>query len=465
VIPDHTVNLATNPDGTVNLQIGENWCHSRRDPQTEASRFVKKCLTEFESHTPRPRSVFVIGIGWGYHVPLFIEAFPEIELYFYEPIEAVHAVLEQTGRLEELSLSGANIVTDPAAVLRKQPLLFLFPFHRRTLPDQLEALLSATSRVDHATANRFTGLWIRNFVKRLVLKESFNFLTQIESSVPGGAALYCGAGPCAISELAPLIGQNRHPFFLIASDSAVAPLYRVGITPDLVLSIDSGYATLYHLKALLQLTRSRTLPSDLPFLTWSAGPLFLEQLGGSTLFYPTTFPFDQLCEGLYPIEPFLNRSRNQSGIALHLARIAGCSVLYTAGADGITNGVESHIPGNGYTLYALQNNSRTRPVESYRPRGYGPTLTEKNRVSLDGLARMADEFSIELRPISSHKTQFASECKRGEVSHTLSFRTLPTERLRTHLLRHQESIPFRQLENEGIHRFEEQTRRALRLLR
>jgi len=53
--------------------------------------------------------------------------------------------------------------------------------------------------------------------------------------------IVCGAGP-SLQETIPLLREHREKFTVIAVDSSLMPLYRNGIDPDLVLTIDAGSA-------------------------------------------------------------------------------------------------------------------------------------------------------------------------------------------------------------------------------
>jgi hypothetical protein len=194
--------------------------------------------------------------------------------------------------------------------------------------------------------------------------------------------------------------QNK--FYVICADTALAPLLAAGLEPDLVISVDSGRGTAYHFVAAARIRQ----PFLFPVLSYLAGSRVLPYFFRKRYYYRSTLPLDQwLASGpLGQVEEWRNPARNPLGLALHVARLLGAPVLYTAGADLRAQGDASHTRGTGYTEYILPTLRRCYPITMYRPGGYrtlpdDERRTLKNRLSLRGAQDMATGFGLRLLAI------------------------------------------------------------------
>lgn len=313
--------------------------------------------------------------------------------------------------------------------------------------------------VDRATGGRFLRQWTRNAILRIgdattPAQAALEFLVPprseddsrssvhtIESAdrSPAPELLYCGAGPQLLYDLglapAPTasvrlnrkrtVGSGdvqqqrvedlRRRFFIVAADTAIAPLLAAGITPDLAISVDSGPGTYYHLLAARQLPGDGTPAGQqrfgFPVLSNLAGsrclPLFFERC----LYYRSTMPLDQwLGEGPLSAIPELNNpSRNAVGLALHIARTLGVRSVKTAGANFQSLGRLTHARGTGYSEFARERLHRLYSIEMYQPGGYatrsgpakGGRRTQKNEVSYQNALRMAASFGLEFAELET----------------------------------------------------------------
>ncbi len=392
----------------------------------EAGRFAAEILDRPELTRPGS-AVLVVGCGWGYLLEALRAKVPAGEpapFYFFEPRPEIAATLLSADRERTLSaLYPGRFFYDAAALataLRAARAhgeisglqIEVTPAYRRLFSDlgtTMESLVrDALGQVslDRATIGRFFLRWGWNFVRRLAGRDSIRYLTGLAGS---GEFVYCGAGPGLLADLA-VLGDppDQAGLFVIAADTALAPLLAHGIRPDLVLSVDSGPGTEYHFRALEHWLGSPgaggagpqglRLPLSVPVLTWNAGPACLPLFFANIFTYRSTFPLDQVLGAgpLAAIPEWRNLSRNTMGLALHLAALAGQTALYTAGADFRSKAGESHTRGTGYALFALERGSRLRPPGNYRPGGYHAGLTPKNREIVAGLERMSAELGVRL---------------------------------------------------------------------
>jgi hypothetical protein len=445
--------LIHNTDGSVNLVRNGITLHSRHNPEREAKRFAISVSDQLHQRNIKSKSILLIGVGWGYHIPYICKLCSECTIYIFEPIPEILKILKESGRIEALHLSNLVWIDNPDAVNHLHPLTMVLPVYGRIFRRRLASILSPSGGIDTTTASRFARIWFRNFFKRVSDRKGLPYLVRIDHDSPTPpAALYCGAGPHLIDEIAPLIQSNRHPIFLIASDTALAPLQAAGLHPDIVISMDAGYGTYEHLNAFLKSRNSPNgLPGDTPFLTWTGGPASLETLNANILLYPTTFPLDQLIEPLVRQPAWINPSRNQAGIALHIAARAGCAKLFTAGADFVaSDGADTHTGGTGYTLYAMKRLDRTHPLEGYRVRGYGRHLTEKNRSARTGLNDLSTELHIPVLPVSKNGDDFILSSRGDDLNIRFLVNEIPTGQIREYILHNIDRIDYRTIEDSGV---------------
>ncbi|MEQ9366780.1 MAG: DUF115 domain-containing protein, partial [Leptospirales bacterium] len=337
--------------------------------------------------------------------------------------------------------------------------------------------ISGATGVDEATGVRFLRQWTRNALIRLQPAEgSLDFLTPrpesppVDHSIdpPARDVLYCGAGPGLLRDLglearteaAPGSAGNsaraerlrdlRKRYFIVAADTALAPLLHAGLAPDLAISIDSGPGTYYHLIAAVAASADRNGRFAFPVLSNLAGPRCLDLFFDRCYYYRSTTPLDQWL-GLGPLSGVLelqNPTRNAVGLALHIARSLGGRRLATAGADFRGDGYRTHSNGTGYTEYARERVRRCYSLEMYRPGGYirrdgatGGRRTEKNEAGYESTIRMAAEFGVELeRPRSGNRDarmETLLDSDRGQKEPrdlpALQVRSLPVVELREFL--------------------------------
>lgn len=454
--------------------------HSARDPAREAERFADELLAR------APEGLcLVVGLGWGYAAVALAARLGRAELserfLFFEPIDSAGPLLENAGRLAELRDAGARIIPGDIGELRRalagaRASIEILPVYRRLWPD-LAAQVAATlggpagaADVDRSTALRFVRQWTRNAILRLVDSETLRFASapapeatdapddaQSSLSRPPLAALYCGAGPNLLAELAPLrtrLESAERPLFVLAADSALGPLYQAGVVPDLILSVDSGPGTYLHFLAALR--NGAAAPLAPPVLAWLAAAPTLERLCAQTIFFRSSAPLDQLLgAGVLGIAPeWRNPARNLAGLALEAAARAGARILYLAGADFQTHGGLSHAPGGGYTEHALLRASRTTPLADYRPRGYSETLTRKNETARAGLNDRARELNITLRPLASDAARLAKNPNSPRPDWAAALGTVDIEcrRLRRDLAALRPRLDWRELATLGLSR-------------
>ncbi len=420
--------------------------HSSRDPFKEASRFLNQFKTDSSQ-----KSILIAGLGWGYLADAAAADtwFKNRNLYFYEPSENVSRHLIQTGRYRELLLKTSSfpnimIFFRIQELIRRiqadqEPLsVIINPAYQRAfpgLPEMLSAFLTENSH-DMKSSQIFLRQWIRNSVMLHTHYSPLDFLDAPEQGAshndPEVPLVYCGGGPDLIENLfkAADPGRLKEKIWLISSDTAAAPLLLSGLSPDLILSADSGRGTLYHFYAMMHsLPRDSrknaalasqppgtpkknlklsSVPFSIPALTWTPGPLFLHSFFHHTVYYRTGFPLDTALaandETFASLSLVTNPVRNAAGIALHIAEITGRKEIFMAGSLFRSKNGVSHERGTGYQYYSLLDCSRTSPHESRKSGRYSDDRSGFNQDSFDAMNSFAREKGITIRHLEEKDT-------------------------------------------------------------
>lgn len=391
---DPSIRLVQNPDGSPNIEVRGRLLHSKHNPLEEARRFIEPLL---DLENPEP--LVILGFGAGYVARAIFELCPAWTgaPYFSGKVLFV----ENQPQLFPLGLEflpedvkrHVRLLPDLASAsgfASGQVRLASLPAHRALFPELHKP------GVDVSTRQRFFRVWTSNAVRRLCGSMQYVIPGQAEET----ALVYCGASPALFAGFE----QTSRPAIVAAADTALAPLIDAGIVPDLVLSIDAGPGTLYHLQAARIAARNRgTSLESIPVFTWAGGHAALESFFDTLWFYRSTFPLEQIL-GYGPLAfapEQVNESRNTAGLALLFAHLLGIRRVELAGTGYVSAGTVTHVPGTGYDLYARYRQTRITPAAGYRPRTYSEELSGKNRISASGLEAMANRMSIELRKTDS----------------------------------------------------------------
>ncbi len=362
--------------------------------------------------------MLLIGIGWGYHLDIIEKFLQKSQISFFEPVYEIQVLLQDSGRLQQWKKAGITILDsiDSAELTVPFEAVLIFPQHRRYFPDLQKFAASLLPRieqksVDQSTSKHFLRSWLRGCFIRFDRNPTLNFISSISMRKK---ILFCGAGPGLLEDLRNRPDRNT---FIIAADTALAPLLLAGIRPDLVLSVDSGPGTSFHLTAAQKAKGTLDRKLDIPVLTWMAGAGFLSEYFSEILYYRSTFPVDQILGSslLSYLPEWTNPARNTIGLAVRIAHMSGAEILYTAGAGFVSRRNRTHEKDTGYFHYAMQRCSRTYGIDMYRPGGYASEPTAKNRAALSGVEEMGDELGLQLlawngpdAPFAIHKSGSSS---------------------------------------------------------
>ena len=378
--------LTKDKQGNINIQVNEFSLHSSYTARKEAERLASKILNLVLKKNVQ---LVIIGIAWGY----IIEEIHKLaklkekntsrldNLYFWEPIAEVCQLLNKHDRFKELKNRHSKLYSSMQELIKelvqttqensqKYPKIefFVFPNYNRLFASEMQKILRKLQdaiqqeEVDQTTQFKFVRQWTRNAFKRINQdNKKLYFFEHLEQEILDSEEnfVYCGAGPHLLSEIQNLPEKP----FIIASDSAAGALIHSKIAIDILISVDSGRSTLYHITAMQEAQRYKNLlaspqnslkafskkttrenPSPPHLLTWTGSLDIIEKFFEDVYYYHSTLPFDQLLSQkivstqkknysspLSDYKEWINPSRNPLGLALHLARLFKKKKLFLAG--------------------------------------------------------------------------------------------------------------------------------------
>lgn len=102
-------------------------------------------------------------------------------------------------------------------------------------------------KMNDITCNYFKATAARSMfenIERVSQEKNLNELYKRKEEFSQKNCVVCGAGP-SLSETLELLKQNRDKFIVFGVDASLMPLYKVGIEPDYILSIDPCNLSLF----------------------------------------------------------------------------------------------------------------------------------------------------------------------------------------------------------------------------
>ena len=363
--------MVPNKSGAPSLQWKGRYLHSKYDPRREAQHQ----LTELSIKNNKQLIVFM-GAGLGYVIEEFCSQYSNPALWF-EPHQEIAKLAKRSSQLGKFSqdLNRKSIHHLPKEKELRQ--LFqgygnediIFYIHRASYGSdeqyhswqkQIEAFLNRKS-VNQATLARFDRLWMRNLSANFVSLLEAQPVKRLFNRANKRQALVCSAGPSLLEDI-PKIQAIRKKVVLLAVDTALKPLWKHGIDPDIVLTVDPQaisrhYLTGYTGKAVFVVDPTSSY-------------LSLRALQGKAIFYFWS-PF-ALSKVLFD---FLGEDPGQikfggsvSTNAYDLALLLGCHSIYFSGLDlAFTEGL-AHTRGAAIEELSLYSQDRLqgRELQNYR---------------------------------------------------------------------------------------------------
>ncbi len=272
--------------------------HSERDADREAVRAA--------GNFSNASAVIAVSLGVGFMLGHFAASVRHVLLIEPSPYCAAALIvsgeflrfpgkitlfvddLAQSDALEEILpwLQGKNL--KQTLIYCHPPLLAADkPLYTRAY-ERVVALFEKRS-VNQATVVKFQQLWNKNiFLNQRAMRHS-GTLNQILSQVPPRTIVLAGAGPSLTASL-PVLRAERERFILMAADTAVIPLNKAGIFPDLAFSADPQWLNHYFVQSAAA-HRSNWIMDP---VVCPAIPHFLARQGARMFFWNNAFLADSI---------------------------------------------------------------------------------------------------------------------------------------------------------------------------
>jgi hypothetical protein len=223
------------------LLINGKYIHSKFAPEKEGENFI------FQGKN----LIAIFGIGFGYHVENILKNNKDSIFIIYEPIEemlelfkksrffdnkilflnknsieSVFDFLEKTnffseGKIKTYSNLGYK------NIFQKQEFDFF-----SSIQKAYEVIVQNT-----LTESNFIYLWSKNFIYNSSHFNKFPLFHPSKKNINENIAVIACAGPGLAKDI-DIIKKNRNNITLFAVDTAIKPLFKNGINPDFIVSLD-----------------------------------------------------------------------------------------------------------------------------------------------------------------------------------------------------------------------------------
>ncbi|CEP68884.1 6-hydroxymethylpterin diphosphokinase MptE-like [Moorella glycerini] len=351
------VELARNGSPTLLVnQEGQGFyihIHSCYEPEVEAQRWLKSLAWE------KSQLTIVLGFGLGYHLEAMLALYPELKIIVIEPdleiflnalaIRDLRHLLQNPNiemilgaDINSLAKQIFTIITNDLAaglnILSWPPYLQLWgSFWQKS--QQMLLNLIRQRLVNIATYKSFATQWLVNFFRNLPISINDPGIKSLFSLFINRPAIIVAAGP-SLEKNIHLLHRARGAALIIAAGSAINPLLKNNIRPDLLVSFDPGEANYKHFtnlqRADIPLVYAPTIYSRIT--DEYRGPRFAM---GMDVFPFTSWAFQMIGDdkGMVASGPSV------ANVAWDLARQMGCNPIIFVGQDLAYTNQKSHAEG------------------------------------------------------------------------------------------------------------------------
>ncbi len=355
------------------------YVHSLYDPIKEAKKLVQIKTKENIS------LVFVMGLGYGYHVLELLEQLKEqpcLIFIFEQSEELFQSALHYTDLsfLEDLRIylfvnnKHFDLLQSIILDLRVSHIKGIYTLYlqseyglfKKEYDDLLQRLhlLIQQQFQNQFTSLEFEKIWLKNIIlnsPKLTRHSNLSTLFNQFESVP---ALIVSAGP-SLSESLHDINKVKDRMLIFSTDTALSTLLAGDIIPDFIISLD---AQLHNFKDFITLNKSTstTLIYDL-----SVYPKIPDWVHGKH-FYFTSVHHN---EKVHPFIDFIQRKLNISigsvlsgssvaATAIEISRLMGCKPIILLGQDLSYTKMMTHAASSPlYNHFIFGKSSRLTTIE------------------------------------------------------------------------------------------------------
>lgn len=237
-------------DGNLTCKLNSVFMHSAYSPLKEAERFAENIKAPFD-----PEIIFIIEPCISYCAKYIKDKFPKTKICAIRLSDLFVKYDKNFDQVFYLNqFSSSEILCDKLYnrfgenTLAYSLILSWDPSARVFQDEVFDILKSYKSLIQKC----HSILRTRSFFEKKWIQNTFNIISNIKNLVSfskkgNSPVIVCASGP-SLENAIPLI--KRSNFFVLAVSSAITPLLKNGITPDLCLSTDGGFWANKHLEIL-----------------------------------------------------------------------------------------------------------------------------------------------------------------------------------------------------------------------
>lgn len=258
---DNNITLEDTRDGNKTLQIKtkegrELYFHSKYGPIREAQAIIDK-FEEKETIDENSHVIFY-GLGLGYHIDIFTERYPHVEISLYEPsVEVFNYFLDnnslkgysrnlKTIQCEFDDYSMEQFLSELTKTSDKKTIIMDLPIYERAFPEKHSKFFNRLKEVVKGTRSSlhtnlaFQKRWIINSMKNFgEVLSTPNILLEKKGQFEGKPAILVAAGPSLNDEIENIryIKENGLAY-IFSVGSAINTLIHHDIYPDAATTYD-----------------------------------------------------------------------------------------------------------------------------------------------------------------------------------------------------------------------------------
>lgn len=425
--PPHFV-LQAARNGSPTLIINHQALHSLYHPEKEATQ-------QLAHINPTADGFIIVGLGLGYLAQALQNRHPDKPLIIVEPSLELFLFVLTHCDLSSLLLAPSVVllVQQPTAHLINTCQTLSLKQAQTLIHRPLEQLYSALytpitealaqyqlqKKTNHDTVKKYGDLWMRHLVQNLPLWPSSQSVRNLFNQFTNCPALIVAAGP-SLQSILPHLPHLAQRVLIICVDTAVRFVQRTGVTPDIIVAIDSQYWNSRHFDYC-------SLRTSLLVAEPSLHPAILRRCPAAQRYLISSlFPFGSALE--QAITPFgsLRSGGSVATTAWDLARALGCPTLWFAGLDLAYPAGETHAEGALFEEWALAKAHRFNSAQNAFLQ-----LMHPQQLTTTGVSGEPVKTDIRMNIYREWLESVAHEATACNLSHGAAIRGIPSASIET----------------------------------
>lgn len=370
---NYTIRVEMAKSGMPNLLINNYAVHSTRDPVHEGQRLAATLA--------KGNPVLVLGLGLAYAAEAAVENSPERPLVIVERRLPLLRLALETRDLRRLFSAPTVILvlsekTDAVywalqyldqnnagktvQYLKNRVIIAQDTQWYAEVERHIQTWASKDA-VNQATLKRFGVRWMHNLAQNIAVTRDLpgvRYLTDVlAATVP---VLLIAAGP-SLDTIAPFLPALAERSVIVAVDTALRFLARIGVEPDFTVVVDPQYWNARHL--------DRFVPEQSCLITESAVyPSVLRQGFKRVFVRSSLFPLGRFVEDRVDAKGTLASGGSVATTAWDFAREIGAQSVWIAGLDLSFPALKTHFKGALFEERALAQSHRLNPAATWHAR-------------------------------------------------------------------------------------------------